>query len=58
MEDSLYFRDQAARALRLAQGTTDLTLKISLRRLADEYKTRADELEDEENSLEEFGKRA
>ena len=58
MEDSLYFRDQAARALRLAQGTTDLTLKISLRRLADEYTTRADELEDEENSLEEFGKRA
>jgi hypothetical protein len=55
MEDSSYFREQADRTRRLAQASTDLTLKISLRRLADQYKTRADELEDEEISIDGLG---
>jgi len=55
MEDSSYFREQADRTRRLAQASTDLTLKISLRRLADQYKTRADELEDEEIATEGLG---
>ena len=55
MENSAYFREQADRTRRLAQDSTDLTLKISLRRLADEYKMRADELQDEEISMEDLG---
>ena len=55
MEDSSYLREQADSARRLAQASTDLTLKISLRRLADQYKTRADELENEEIWLERLG---
>jgi len=48
MAKSQYFRDQAARAQRLAHDSTDPVLQVSLRKLADEYKTRADELEDDE----------
>jgi hypothetical protein len=55
MEDSSYFREQADRSRRLAQASSDLTLKINLRGLADQYKTRADELEDEEISMEGLG---
>jgi hypothetical protein len=51
MEKSQYFREQAARAQRLARDSTDPMLQISLRKLADEYKTRADELEDWEISM-------
>ena len=54
MEDSSYFREQADNARRLAQASTDPTLKISLRRLSDQYKTRADELDDEEIWMERF----
>ena len=46
---------RADRTRRLAQASTDLTLKVSLRRLADQYKTRADELEDEEISIDGLG---
>ena len=45
-----YFREQADRCRRLARDSTDTVLKVSLRRLADEYQMRADELEDEEIS--------
>jgi len=48
--DQLYFREQADRCRRLARDSTDTDLKVSLRRLADEYQMRADELEDEEIS--------
>jgi hypothetical protein len=51
MATSQYFREQAARAQRLAHDSADPMLQISLRRLADNYKTRADELEDEEMSV-------
>jgi hypothetical protein len=55
MEDSSYFIEQADNARRLAQASTDLTLKISLRKLADQYKTRADELENEQIWMERLG---
>ena len=48
---SSYFRDQANRCRRLARDSTDPMLKISLRKLADEHDTRADELLDEEIAL-------
>jgi len=48
--DQSYFREQADRCRRLARDSTDTVLKVSLRRLADEYQMRADELEDEEIS--------
>jgi len=48
--DQSYFREQADRCRRLARDSTDTVLKVSLRRLADEYPMRADELEDEEIS--------
>ena len=48
--DQSYFREQADRCRRLARDSTDSVLKVSLRRLADEYQMRADELEDEEIS--------
>jgi hypothetical protein len=47
MEDQSYLREQADRCRRLARGSLDLTLQISLRRLADEYQLRADELEND-----------
>ena len=48
---SSYFRDQADRCRRLARDSTDRMLKISLRKIADEYDTRADELVDEEIAM-------
>jgi hypothetical protein len=47
MEQS-YFREQADRCRRLARDSTDPVLQVSLRRLADEYKMRADEIENDE----------
>ena len=46
--DQSYFREQADRCRRLARESTDLALQVKLRRLADDYQTRADELEDDE----------
>ncbi len=46
--DQSYFREQADRCRRLARDSTDTVLKVSLRRLADEYQMRADELQHEE----------
>ncbi len=43
MEKS-YFGEQADRCRRLARGSTDPVLQVSLRRLADEYQMKADEL--------------
>jgi hypothetical protein len=51
METSLFFRDKAEQARRLARDSTDPMLQISLRRLADDYDTRADERQDEEIAL-------
>ena len=48
MEDQPYLREQADRCRRLARDSLDLNLKISLRKLADEYQLRADELENDE----------
>ena len=48
---SSYFRDKADRCRRLARDSTDPILKISLRKIADEYDTRADELVDEEIAM-------
>jgi hypothetical protein len=48
---SSYFRDQADCCRRLARDSTDPMLKISLRKIADEYDTRADELLDEEVAM-------
>ena len=45
-----YFRDQADRCRRLARDSTDPVLQVSLRRLADEYQMRADEIENDEIS--------
>jgi hypothetical protein len=47
MEQS-YFREQADRCRRLSRDSTDPALQVSLRRLADEYKMRADEIENDE----------
>lgn len=49
MEQS-YFREQADRCRRLARDSTDAVLKVSLRRLADEYQMRPDEIENDEIS--------
>jgi hypothetical protein len=43
-------REQADRCRHLARDSTDPVLKVSLRRLADEYQMRADELENDEIS--------
>jgi hypothetical protein len=43
MEQS-YFREQADRCRRLARHSTDPVLQVSLRRLADDYQMKADEL--------------
>jgi hypothetical protein len=51
METSSYFRKKADQARRLARDSSDPMLQISLRRLADEYDTRADERQDEEIAL-------
>jgi hypothetical protein len=51
METLLYLRDKAVQARRLARDSTDRMLQISLRRLADEYDTPADERQDEEIAL-------
>jgi hypothetical protein len=48
MEDQSSLRDQADRCRRLARDSLDLNLQISLRKLADEYQLRADELENDE----------
>jgi hypothetical protein len=40
-------REQADRCRRLAHDSTDPALRVSLRKLADEYQMRADELENE-----------
>ena len=47
MEQS-YFREQADRCRRLARDSTDPVLQVSLRRLADEYQMRADEIWNDE----------
>ncbi len=51
METSLHLRDKAEQARRLARDSTDPMLQISLRRLADDYDTQADERRDEEIAL-------
>jgi hypothetical protein len=48
MEDQSILREQADRCRRLARDSVDLNLQISLRKLADEYQLRADELENDE----------
>jgi hypothetical protein len=50
MMDQTFFREQADRCRRLARDSSDPALQVSLRRMADEYQTIADELEDEEIS--------
>jgi hypothetical protein len=47
MEQS-YFREQADRCRRLAHDSSDPVLQASLRRLADDYQMKADELENDE----------
>jgi hypothetical protein len=47
MEQS-YFREEADRCRRLARDSTDPVLQVSLRRLADDYQMKADELENDE----------
>lgn len=51
METSRYLREKAEQARRLARHCADPAQQISLRRLADEYDTRADERLDEEIAL-------
>jgi hypothetical protein len=48
MMDQTFFREQADKCRRLARDSTDPALQVSLRRMADEYQTIADELEDDE----------
>ena len=48
MEDQSYLREQADRCRRLARNSPDPELQISLRKLADEYQLRADEMENDE----------
>jgi hypothetical protein len=45
--DQSHFREQADRCRRLSRGCTDPVLQVSLRRLADDYQMKADELEDD-----------
>jgi hypothetical protein len=47
MEQS-HFREEADRCRRLARESTDPVLQVSLRILADQYQTLANELEDDE----------
>ena len=44
METSLYLREQSERCRRLSHYSTDPKLQVSLRKLGDEYATRADEI--------------
>jgi len=46
--DQSYFREQADRCRRLARDSTDPVFQVSLRRLADDYQMKADELENDE----------
>jgi hypothetical protein len=46
--DKSYFREQADRCRRLARESTEISLQVKLRRLADDYEMRADELEHDE----------
>jgi hypothetical protein len=46
--DQSYFREQADRCRRLARDSSYPVLQVSLRRLADDYQMKADELEDDE----------
>ena len=48
MAQSFYLREQTGRCRRLARDSTDLSLRASLLRLADEYATRASAQEDDE----------
>ena len=48
MEQQSYLREQADKCRRLARDSLDLDLRVSLRKLADEYQLRADELENDE----------
>jgi hypothetical protein len=48
MDDQSYFREQADRCRRLARDCADLALQVRLRRLADDYQMRADEIEHDE----------
>jgi len=47
MEQS-FFREQADRCRRLARDSADPVLRVSLRRLADDYQMKADEIENDE----------
>ena len=47
--DKSYFREQADRCRRLARVSTDIAMQVKLRRLADDYQMRADELEHDES---------
>jgi hypothetical protein len=46
--DQSYFREQADRYRRLTHNSSDPVLQVSLRRLADDYQMKADELENDE----------
>lgn len=45
METSSYLREQSERCRRLSHYSTDPKMQVSLRKLGDEYATRADEIE-------------
>jgi hypothetical protein len=51
--DQSFLREQAERARRLAHDSTDPVLQANLRRPADDYQMRADELENDEIRLSE-----
>ena len=46
--DQSYFREQAERCRRLARDSSDFALQVRLRKLANDYQMRADEIEDDE----------
>jgi hypothetical protein len=48
--DQSYFREQADRYRRLPHNSSDPVLQVSLRRPADDYQMKADELENDEIS--------
>ena len=47
MEQS-FFREEADRCRRLARDSADPVLRVNLRRLADDYQMKADEIENDE----------
>ena len=47
--DKSYFQEQADRCRRLARESTDIAMQVKLRRLADDYQMRADELDHDES---------